>query len=353
MYEDKTYENLLEQMLSLAPDDIDTRPGSLFYDTCAPTAMVLAEAYAELEASIALSRTASATGEYLDEKAKEYGLSREPATLCKREVTYEGTAPEDAERFYASGYYFVIKTDTDLSRYVEAEQAGTGPNTIPSGSPLTPVNNLVDLTSITLGDVIVPGEDEQVDESLRAECAAKVSSPAENGNKYHYKKWCEDIDGVGRAIIFPNAEGPGTVIAMLIGADGLPATTEVTAAVQEYIDPNQNGDGEGVANIGAVFGAMPAADVDINVSFTATLAEGKTLSDAQTEIEAALTEMLKNIALNTPDTQSMVVRYSAIGSLILDSASVVDYTNLLLNSGTGNITMGSGEIPVKGSVTIA
>ena len=32
MFESYTYEKLLEEVLNNAPDDIDTRPGSIFYD---------------------------------------------------------------------------------------------------------------------------------------------------------------------------------------------------------------------------------------------------------------------------------------------------------------------------------
>ena len=32
MFESYTYEKLLEEVLNNAPDDIDTRPGSIYYD---------------------------------------------------------------------------------------------------------------------------------------------------------------------------------------------------------------------------------------------------------------------------------------------------------------------------------
>lgn len=40
MYENKTYENLLNGMLERVPDDIDKREGSIVYDALGPTAYI-------------------------------------------------------------------------------------------------------------------------------------------------------------------------------------------------------------------------------------------------------------------------------------------------------------------------
>lgn len=45
MFEDKTYENILQEMLNRVPDDIDKREGSVIYDALAPTAYSIADLY--------------------------------------------------------------------------------------------------------------------------------------------------------------------------------------------------------------------------------------------------------------------------------------------------------------------
>ena len=43
MYEDMTYEHILQGMLNRVPDDIDKREGSVIYDALAPAAYFLAD----------------------------------------------------------------------------------------------------------------------------------------------------------------------------------------------------------------------------------------------------------------------------------------------------------------------
>ena len=49
MFEDKTYENILQEMLNRVPDDIDKREGSVIYDALAPTAYSIADLYFQLK----------------------------------------------------------------------------------------------------------------------------------------------------------------------------------------------------------------------------------------------------------------------------------------------------------------
>ena len=49
MYEEMTYENILQQMLSRVTSDVDKREGSVIYDAMAPAAYFLADQYFQLE----------------------------------------------------------------------------------------------------------------------------------------------------------------------------------------------------------------------------------------------------------------------------------------------------------------
>lgn len=52
MYEEVTYEEILERMLERVPDDMDKREGSLIYDALAPAAIELQIMYIELDLSL-------------------------------------------------------------------------------------------------------------------------------------------------------------------------------------------------------------------------------------------------------------------------------------------------------------
>lgn len=49
MFENETYENILNRMLDNISDDIDKREGSVAFDMLAPKAIELTQAYSELD----------------------------------------------------------------------------------------------------------------------------------------------------------------------------------------------------------------------------------------------------------------------------------------------------------------
>ena len=366
MFEAKTYEALMEEVLNGAPDDIDTRQGSIFYDAVSGVVMKIAELYTNLDLVFELTQVDTTSGEYLDSKASEYGLTRHVATSAKYNVTFTGATPSIGERFFTGGEYFALGK-SENTFYLEAENPGTKNNNISPGTSAIPVNNIEGLESAVFGSIFEYGTDAENDESLRLRVQEKIGGPAENGNKQHYKTWCESYDGVGKARIFPLWNGPNTVKGVIINPLGRGCSSELVAEVQEYIDPANNGYttevngvtyvvgdglGEGVANLGAHFTAASAIETEINVEFTAELASGYDAEDAQAEMAIALTAYLKNMVMSTETASDIVVRVSNIGALITGLESVLDYSNLTVNGGTSNITPGDNNVPVPGTITV-
>ena len=66
MFTAKTYENILNSLLSRVPNDIDKREGSVIHTALAPAAMELAEVYINIEELLSLLFPDTATGEYLE-----------------------------------------------------------------------------------------------------------------------------------------------------------------------------------------------------------------------------------------------------------------------------------------------
>ena len=242
MFEDMTYDRLLADVLKNAPDGVDTRQGSIFYDAVSAVLIKVAKLYTDLDLIVELTRVQTAADEALDVKAGEYGLTRLSATYAKYFVTFEGTVPPEDTRFFYDGQYFVLRKDSDTGVfYLEAETAGTSQNNIYEGTRAVPVTRVPGLTSAVFGRLYESGTDSESDESLRLRIQNKISGPAENGNKTHYKTWCESIDGIGRARIFPLWNGPNTVKAVLIDGTGAPCSESKVAEVQEYVDPATKG----------------------------------------------------------------------------------------------------------------
>lgn len=369
MFEDYTYELLLEEVLDNAPEGIDTRPGSIFYDAVSGILVKVAKLYTDLDLIAELTSIATATGEALDTRAGEYGVERLLATKAKYRVTFEGTTPDLGERFYTDGQYFVLKEDTEAGiYYLEAEIAGSSGNEIYENTPAVPVNTIDGLTSAKFGKIYESGSDEEDDESLRTRVQEKIAGPAENGNKQHYKTWCESREGVGRARIFPLWNGPNTVKGVLIDADGKPCSSSKVSEVQNYIDPAKRGYratvgnkeyvvgdglGEGVANLGAHFSAVAASPLRIDVTFEAELASGTTKDAAEQEATQAIKAYFKEIVLTTVEAADIVVRVSSVGAILSSLQNLLDYSNLRLNGQAHNITPGEDDVPIVGEVKIS
>lgn len=353
MYEDMTKDRILSDLLSQAPDDIDTRQGSIYYDAVKGAAIVMARLYADLDITANLVYIDTTGGEYLDKKAEEHGLSRNPATKAVYQFSYSGVTPPSGSRFFYNGFFFTMGTDNSNSLILTADAAGEASNHIEPGTPAFPVNTINGLTSASFGAISTYGTDEESDEELRERLRRKISGPAENGNKAHYKAWCEEVDGVGRAKIVPLWNGPNTVKGVLISPNGTAVSSAVIAAVQEYVDPNSEGLGEGAANLGAHFTAVSASALSINVvitgiSTTSEIAE----SELTNQIASAITAYLKNQALTATDENSNKIYVSNVGAVVLSLPSVSAYSALTLNSQSTYVTVDADKVAVLGTVTI-
>ncbi len=368
MFEDMTYDYLMQQYLEAAPENVDTRQGSIYYDAGAGIILEIAKLYTDLDLVLSMTQLDTTSGDYLDAKASEYGVSRQAATYAEYWVTIEGTVPDIGSRFYYDGMYFTFQIDSATGLYfLQAEESGTAANGIYEGTPAVPVNTITGLISATFGMVKSYGTDAEDDDSLRERVEEKIAGTAENGNKQHYKTWCESVDGVGLARISPLWNGPNTVRGQLINSLGLPCSDSVVAEVQNYVDPATHGYttevngktyvvgdglGEGVANIGAHFTACAPDILSIDVEFSASAASGRTLSDIEEEASEAISNYLQQLTLSTDESENIVVRYTAIGATLSALSSIVDYSDLTINGGTANITPGEDSIPVIGEVVV-
>lgn len=368
MFEDYTYEALLEDVITKAPSGIDTRQGSIFYDAISGICMQIAKMYTDLDQVFQYVFITTASGKYLSMKASEYGLERHSATAARYYLEYSGTRPGEEERFFHndSGKYFTVYNGGGSNLYLIAEEAGSGCNDIPVGDLAVPVNTINGLTSSNFGELYIRGTDEESDDDLRERILEKIAGYAENGNKQHYKTWCESIDGVGLARIIPLWNGENTVKGVLIDTEGQPLGEAKVEEVQNYIDPADKGMtvevggktyvvgdglGNGQANIGAHFTAVAASPLSVAVTFTAEIASGATKESVEDEATEAIETYFSELVLGSDNWQDVVVRVSSIGAILSRLNGLVDYSDLKLNGSTNNITPGEDEVPVLEEVT--
>lgn len=82
---------------------------------------------------------------------------------------------------------------------------------------------------------VVGGTNDETDASLLERLLNRIRRPPAGGNKYDYKEWALDVDGVEAAFVYPLRRGLGTVDIAITSNNDLPSD-ETVRRVQAYID---------------------------------------------------------------------------------------------------------------------
>ena len=137
-------------------------------------------------------------------------------------------------RFYETTERAVISADGTAFVAVRSLATGAAQNikTATKGSFMAaPVGVSSD---VVLNDV-VGGTNKESDSSLLERLLNKIRRPAAGGNRYDYKDWALDVDGVEQAYVYPLRRGLGTVDIAITADNDVPNDDTVRRA-QAYID---------------------------------------------------------------------------------------------------------------------
>lgn len=352
MFEKYTEEYFMEQAREMGQKfGVDTRQGSVYMDAATGHCIRVAKFYNDLDSAFKMMAIDTCTGEILDEKAKERNLYRKQATPAYYNVIFEGVNYNEilGERFFVDGFYFKLVL-VNNEYYLMSEICGTGVNNIIPGSIVVPVKNIENLVSAQIGEISILGVDIENDEEFRDRYKNALSEPCESGNKAQYKSWCESFEGVGKALITPLWNGENTVKATLISPTGTAVSDEVVQIVQNYIDPNSEGLGNGVAPIGARVAVVSAIEFKINLKADVKISENYSIDSVLTEFVAECKEYFKSISLDLDENN---VKYIRIAAILANVTGIEDYSNLLMNDSISNIVLSEDLIPVIGDVEVS
>lgn len=365
----KDFDQILNEMItdlaSKGTRITDMNPGSVIRTLLEVAAAKFDESHYIAEQVLKLFFAATTTGEYLDRRVAERGLTRFQGSKASGYITASRSTPAPFSQLIPKGTIWetedqsvqvestaevtLLEGTSSVSIPVTAINSGSKGN-LQAGVPLKQVGvavNLIEITTVAQPG-LTGGADPESDDELRERYLTILRSPGTSGNKADYRKWALEVSGVGGVYVQPLWDGPGTVKLFLLGMDKTPATQDVVDAVQAYIDPDP-AMGEGKAPIGAAVTCVAAPAVEINITATVVLDGTKTLAEVQVAFEEKITEYLKEIAFSSDTT----VRYSYIGSLLLDIPGIIDYSNLLVNDGTANIVIPAGSVAVMGTVVLS
>ena len=359
MFENMTYENILESMLKNVPSDVDKREGSVIFDTLSPAALELANAYIYLDIILNNAFADTAEREYLILRAKERGLAPYEATkaVLKLEVTYTGTSEnvKPGDRFSLDGMTYVVteqminETDSVITTYpfgeddpqdsdpgntiygqwrVECETPGKEGNT--RFGDVLPLQSISELASAKITELLIPGEDTEGTEEFRERYFEAVNNEAFGGNRADYRQKVKSIDGVGQVKIYRTPKGGGTVRVVITDSENKKPSTELVNQVKEILDPEEyEGLGYGEAPVGHAVEVEGVSSVDVDVSV-----KWQTESNVTVD-EGLIIEAIENYfdEVNSKwDSRDHITIYAAqIIARILDIEGIVDVTSIFIN----------------------
>ena len=362
MYENQTEEVVLARMMKSVSDSLDKREGSIIYDSSMPTAIEVMLLYAMADFFLQNTFGDTAKREYLIERARERGLSPDPATFAKVKGTFTPATLEIpiGSRFsYDDVNYTVTEKISNGVYFLECETVGTIGNK-PAGSMIA-IDYVAGLQTAVLSEVTVPGEEEEATETFRARYLASFNSQAYGGNIADYREKVNKIQGVGGVKVYPVWQGGGTIRITFMTSEYKVPTPEFVSEVQTLIDPITNhGEGLGIAPIGHTVTVGGVTNSSINIGLHASFSTGS-YEDYKTDIESTIDAYFAELNKSWQSTQvaeidnysntGLVVRISQIESRLLGINGIVDIQHTTLSGIEENLFLRVDELAVRGVVT--
>ena len=341
-----TKEILINNMLDKIDNSYDKSEGTFFYDAIMPVAIELEKLGIKADSILTKCFVDTATGKDLDRLVAEVGITRKKATKSFGYVTIGGINGSKiiaGEKVASDSINFIFLENKKIENkevdvLVECEVYGTTGN-VPIGAIKYFPKTLQGLQTVTNKQAFSNGYDMETDEALRERYYIKVRTPATSGNIYHYRQWCLETVGVGDCRMLPLWNGNGTVKCIIINSNKKPADENLINDVKEHIEENRP--------IGATVTVISATEKTININVNLAVEEGYSIDTIKKTIEKSITDYLKEIAFN-----KTYVSLAKIGSYILDTDGVIDYTELKLNGTVNNVQIENEEVAVLGQVVI-
>ena len=353
-------ETIHKRMMENLPPDIDDMENGFPWDFTKPTALEKAEMLEfHLVETLKIMFPMWAYDEWLDYHAKGRGLTRKPANAASGELLITGipgttipagfkfAAPATADSpaiEYETTEKYTIGEDGTVRVQITAVEPGIKGN-VPANTVTLMMTPIKGITSVTNEAAITGGTEVESDDELRnrimeIDAASEASFVGSDGD---YKRWAEEVPGVGTALVMPEWAGPGTVKVVVIDANGQPANQAIITAVYNNImSPDDRLQRK--APIGATVTVEAPTAKEINYSFTLELKAGENQETVLERFKAQLRTYYVEAK------KEGVVRYNKVSSILTNTEGVKDFTGLTMNGGTVNIVLEEDEYPVTGII---
>ncbi|MBZ0992624.1 phage tail protein, partial [Clostridioides difficile] len=218
-------------------------------------------------------------------------------------------------RFNLGEYnYIAIERISEKTYKMKCETAGP----IFELGKLIPIEYIDGLETAELTEILINGEDEESEDSLRQRYYDSLNSQSFGGNIQNYKDEVNKIQDVGGVKVYPVWDGGGTVKLVIINSNFKVPSEDLVNLVQEEIDPiGHQGQGLGLAPIGHKVTVTGVVSTTINISAEITYKNGYTWENIKSIAEEAIDDYLNELNMSWEDEENLIVRISQIETRLL------------------------------------
>lgn len=358
---DDIVEEMMENVEENHPE-IDTREGSIIYDS---TAVVAQELYSVIQAvKLIYNETYvdTATLEGLIMRCEERGVEIKNPTCALLQAQFD--LPVNVEDVFT---IVDSQMNYEIEELIEEPTAENGmlyfyslrcqedgeEGNLYLGHliPVSDVENSDLFTVAEATEIIISASNGDDEDAIREKYYQSCQTGRFGGNVADYKGNVLTMEGVGGVKIYPAWNGGGTVKCVIISPVPDKPSDDVVYAVQEALDPvTGRGQGVGWAPIGHIVTVEAVTEQPVNIETTIEYKTGWTFEAAKSQIEAAIDSYLKEVNQEWQDTECLKVRIAQIESILLNLEPVVDIRDTKINGAEENLTLGPNDIAVRGDV---
>lgn len=318
---------------------------------------------------LATTRAATSNGADLDTWMADYGLYRLAATSSTGQVTFsrftatyqavipvgtviqtaDGTqqftviadATQSAWNASLNGYVIAPGTSSAVAT-VQAVNTGTVTNVLANTiTVLTQAIQYVD--TVTNANPFTNAVDTETDTAFRARFVIYINSLSKATKNAIGNAILAVQQGLSYVLVANQTYGGvtqmGYFYVVLAYGDSAPSSTQLSS-VSNAVDA--------VRPITSTFGVFAVVLVTANVSMTITTASGYTHSAVTGLVQTAIQNYIAGMAIG------QTLTYTRLAQIAYDaSPGVTDVTNILLNSGTSDLTVTNQQMVSPGSILIS
>lgn len=337
-----TYSDIVRRIRSGLTIKASSIEGSFGYDIAGTVANEMASIHSqEIDPMLSRAHADTAIGDYLDDVARDRGISRNEAISAEVYVTLvgiPGTSYGSGEvKVHANKIVFTLdkfELTSEGTADVRAvcDAPGSQGNVL-EGTIKDFYKNYLGLESCYNKADATGGYDKEKDEEFRTRILDVIQTPSTSGNIADYKKWAKDITGVYKAKILDLFRGNGTVDVILVANGNEEAPSVLCNRVAEHIAE--------MRPIGADVLVQSAVAKQIQVKAVITIKDSYTLSNIKEKYVEELKKYEETLLLDAE-----TVSYKRCWNILFNLDGVENMDTFLLNDTEDNIAIGAKEFPV-------